>query len=145
MEIQLFNNKSENRVMGKTITLLNSVDCVIKDMNEVLYPEITLAYSEDITRVNYVYIPKFNRYYFCEVVVLTGNRYQLNCRVDVLESFKEDIKGLSVILSDTESYAANNYLPSPIWVTNVKHKTDIVSFPSGLLDEGEFILITAGG
>lgn len=145
MEIMLYNNQSENRVMGKTITLLNTVDCTLKDANEILAPEIILAYSDDISQVNYCYIPTFNRYYFVEVVALTGNRYQLLCEVDVLESFKDYIKNLSVIISNTQSYGANNYLPSEVWVTNCKHKTDIVNFPNGLLDNGEFILITAGG
>lgn len=145
MEIMLYNNKSENRVMGKTITLLNTLNCTLKDDNEILTPEIILTYSEDIKQVNYCYIPTFNRYYFVEITALTGNRYQLRCEVDVLESFKDDIKNLNAIISNTESYGANNYLPSDVWVTNCKHKTDIVNFPNGLLDTGEFILITAGG
>ena len=65
--------------------------------------------------------------------------------VDVLESFKTDIKNLSVILLNTQNVGVNNYLPSPVFRNNVKAKTDIINFPSGLNDTGEFILITAGG
>lgn len=146
MQIQLYNNQSTNNTIGKSITLLNTVNAILKQNCSIENPEITLLYnSDDIEQVNYIYIEDFKRYYFCKVETLQGNKYNLSCAVDVLESFKDAIKSLNIIISDTESYSANNYLQSDIWVNNVKAKTTIMNFPNGLLDDGEFILITAGG
>jgi hypothetical protein len=39
----------------------------------------------------------------------------------------------------------SNYLNGRQFVRLVKSKTDIITFPNGLLDSGEYILITAGG
>lgn len=65
--------------------------------------------------------------------------------VDVLMSYKEQIKNLNVIINNSEETGANNYLSGNQWITNVKNTTSIVNFPNGLNDNGEFILITAGG
>lgn len=64
--------------------------------------------------------------------------------VDVLESFKTGLENIDIIVADSTDNG-NDYLPGPQWKTNVKDKTDIVNFPNGLLESGEFILITAGG
>ena len=52
---------------------------------------------------------------------------------------------MNVILNNTQETGLSNYLASPNWVNLVKTKTDIKVFPSGLSEQGEFILITAGG
>lgn len=65
--------------------------------------------------------------------------------VDVLMSFKDTIKGTQVILSDTESTGATNYIMGEQWASTVKTATDIVSFPNTMNVSGDYILITAGG
>ena len=52
---------------------------------------------------------------------------------------------MNVILNNTQETGLSNYMSSPNWVSLVKTKTDIKVFPSGLSEQGEFILITAGG
>ena len=49
------------------------------------------------------------------------------------------------IIDHTRETEINSYMRSNIWQTMVKDKTDILNFPNGLLDSGEYILITAGG
>ena len=60
-------------------------------------------------------------------------------------SYKDEIKGLNAILNNTQETGLSNYLASPNWVNLVKTKTDIRVFQSGFSNQGEFILITAGG
>lgn len=71
--------------------------------------------------------------------------WRVYCERDVLESFKNAIKAQSVILADTADRGKNFYIPNDAYVTSVKTKTDIVQFPNGLLENGQYILITAGG
>lgn len=60
-------------------------------------------------------------------------------------SFKEPMKNFQVILDHSEVTGVTNYQSSPVWQALVKTKTDIINFPYGLSENGEFILITAGG
>ena len=147
MEIKLYKNLSENNVIGKTLTQIKSVEANLKNDVSVINPTLILHYTEDILDSNYCFIPKFNRYYFIdEIVPITGDRCIVKCRVDVLESFKEDIKSLTVILDKTQSiYKSNKYLDDGSFVVENKDFNTIYNFPNGFNEEGTFILICAGG
>lgn len=146
MKVEIYKNLSENSVIGKNKTLVYETECEIKGESSIINPVLILQYNEQLFASNYVYIPAWGRYYFIDDVrVMTGGRVEVSLSVDVLESFKAPILELNVILSDTEQTGINNYLPSESFVVNCKHKTDIVNFSNGLLDNGEYILITAGG
>lgn len=146
MNVTLYNNSSENNVIGKNLTTVKNLTCTLKDRSSIINPVLILETDSDIVNANYLYIPLWNRYYFINSIeALTGTRYVINAVVDVLQSFASGIKASSVLLMDTEVTGKNNYLSSENWVSNVKNKTDIVVFPSGLNEQGEFILITAGG
>ena len=147
MEIKLYKNLSENNVIGKTLTQIKSVEANLKNDVSVINPTFILYYTDNILQSNYCFIPKFNRYYFIdEIVPITGDRCIVKCRVDVLESFKEDIKSLTVILDKTQSiYKSNKYLDDGSFVVENKDFNAIYNFPNGFNEEGTFILICAGG
>lgn len=147
MEIKLYKNLSENNVIGKTLTQIKSVEANLKNDVSVINPTLVLNYTANILDSNYCFIPKFNRYYFIdEIVPISGDRCIVKCRVDVLESFKEDIKSLTVILDKSQSiYKSNKYLDDGSFVVENKDFNTIHNFPNGFNDEGTFILICAGG
>ena len=147
MEIKLYKNLSENNVIGKTLTQIKSVEANLKNDVSVINPTFILYYTDNILGSNYCFIPKFNRYYFIdEIVPITGDRCIVKCRVDVLESFKEDIKSLTVILDKAQSiYKSNKYLDDGSFIVENKDFNTIYNFPNGFNDEGTFILICAGG
>ena len=77
---------------------------------------------------------------------LTGHRYQITCKSDVLESFKQDILALSAIID--KANAGNNinmFLDDGSFVTENKEFNTVINFPTGFNASGEYILITAGG
>ena len=87
----------------------------------------------------------FGRYYYVnDVTVVRTGLLRVSLSVDVLESFKTLILTQNVII-DKNEIDFEKYLPDENLLTLVKTKTDIVNFPNGLLNSGEFILITAGG
>ena len=147
MEIKLYKNLSENNVIGKTLTQIKSVEANLKNDVSVINPTLILYYTTNILDSNYCFIPKFNRYYFIdEIVPITGDRCVVKCRVDVLESFKEDIKSLTVILDKAQSiYKSNKYLDDGSFIVENKDFNTIHNFPNGFNEEGTFILICAGG
>ena len=117
----------------------------LKDETSVTAP-IVLMEIENPTGYNYAYIPEFGRYYFIrDMTVVRTGLWRISMQVDVLESFRNYILGSNVILSDSESTGKEMYLSGGVWKSKVKELTDIIQFPSGLSDDGHFILITAGG
>lgn len=144
MEITLYNNVSENEKIGKSLTAIATLTGTLKDDTSIIAPEILIEYSTPVG-FNYCYIDTFNRYYYVkDVIVVRNNLLRLVLKVDVLESFKTQLLTQMVVIDkNTSDYEL--YLPDENMVTLAKTKTDIVNFPSGLLESGEFILITAGG
>ena len=148
MEITLYTNESEKNKLEKTITNSILLEGNLRDESSIINPVILISSNkEDIPYMyNYAYIPAFGRYYFITDIesVRTGI-WRVSMHVDVLMSYKEQIKNLNVIINNSEETGANNYLSGEQWITNVKNTTNIVNFPNGLNDNGEFILFTAGG
>ena len=145
MNLTLYVNNSEKNRIGKNLTNDFPLSGTLRDATNIINPVILIELNE-IGNYNYCYIANFNRYYFItDITVVRTGLFAISLMVDVLETFQTDIKNLFVILLDTQNVGRNNYLPSQVFRNNVKAKTDIINFPSGLNDSGEFILITAGG
>ena len=145
MEITLCVNTSEKSKIGKNLTSMNVFSGTLREETSIISP-VVLMELENPSSYNYAYIPEFGRYYFInDIVSVRKGLWRISMQVDVLESFKNYILDLGVILSDSENTGAENYLSSDVWKTKVKEKTDIINFPSGLSETGHFILITAGG
>lgn len=147
MNVYLMINRSENNRIGKELSLVSQTDCVWKNDSSIENPVIILATDEEtIELINYVYIAHFNRYYFItDKKILTGGRYQITCRVDVLETYKQSILSLYAIVDKTNLFNnANLNLDDGDWVMENTKFNKIYDFPYGFNDDGEFILIVAG-
>lgn len=146
MVVELYYNSSEDNKLEKLLTNKLTLQGTLRDRSDLLNPEILME-GVDFTIYNYAYIPTFGRYYFIKGYDIYRNEmYVVNMEVDVLQTYKDEIKYVPSIIMETESYGADEYLASDrIWMAKEKDKTDIYSFSNGLLDSGEYILITAGG
>lgn len=143
MTITLYNNTSEKNKINKVLEHIADLTGSLKDSTSISHPQIILEYNN--VNFNYCYIDEFSRYYFVtDIIVLANNLIRVILSVDVLESFKNEILNQNVII-EKNTFDIDKYLPDENWKVNVKTKTDIINFPNGLLDSGEFILITAGG
>ena len=145
MEVILYKNLSENNVIGKSLAQIRSVECNFKNDVSIINPTLILSYTDSILNSNYCFIPKFNRYYFIdEIIPITGDRSIIKCRVDVLESFKDDIKSLTAIINKQETIA-DKFIDDGSWIVENKDFLQSYNFSNGFNNSGEFILITAGG
>lgn len=147
MQVELCQNLSENNIINKNISVIDTASCTIKGPISVENPVLILDYDSDLQDINYIIISEFERsYYITDIVNLTGHRYQITCKTDVLESFKDAILGLSVIVNKQQGYASSNmYLDDGSFVVENKEFNQVINFPDGFNDAGEYILITAGG
>ena len=146
MEIQFFVNKSEPNKLNKDLLPAGTFEGTLREECPIEKPTILIESDSTLTSYNYFYIPDFNRFYFrTSITSVRNGLWRVTGRTDVLMSFKEAILTFDAILKDSENLGANNYLAGNQWVDLVKTKTDIITFPNGLSNNGEFILITAGG
>lgn len=89
----------------------------LKDPTSVISPVITVRYAVDnyFYRYNYAYIPDFRRYYFIDDVISDGHLWTLSMHVDVMGSYKDQIKNAALyILRSSSRYnglIADNYYP----------------------------------
>ena len=146
MDIKLYNTNDEQNVIGKHKTLIDTASCTIKGNISYENPVLLLAYDGDVAdSINYMEIPELNRFYFItDILNLTGGRYEIHAKVDVLESFESAIRGLSVI-ADKMISGANLFIDDGSYVCENKEFNTVLNFPDGFNDDGEYILITAGG
>lgn len=146
MDVKLYNTNDEQNVIGKQKTLIDTASCVIKGNISYENPVVLLAYDGDVAdSINYMEIPELNRFYFItDMINLTGGRYEIHAKVDVLESFESAIRGLSVI-TDKMISGANLFIDDGSYVCENKEFNTVLNFPDGFNDDGEYILITAGG
>lgn len=147
MLVTLCNTPSERNIIGKTIQVIQSVSAVIKGELSVENPVLILEFSGNADTINYMQIPELHRTYFInEVIHLTGQRYEIHGKSDVLESFKNSILGMSCVIDKQENPSlANMYFNDGSFISQEKEFIYTKNFPDGFNENGEFILITAGG
>ena len=145
MDIYLYTTGSERHAIRKELDNEILMIGSLRDSSKIVKPTILVEIGNP-AQYNYMYIPAFGRYYFItEIESVRTNLWNITGTVDVLMSFQEEILNLNVIVSDDTSPDDETYYMGEQWKTLVKTKTDVISFPSGLLETGEYILITSGG
>lgn len=127
MDITLYLNRSQRNVVNKVLSHEKTLsDVFLLEECEVLKPTLIFAKTDDtiFDTYNYVFIPKFNRYYYATIELLDAERYRLTCDVDVLMSFKDDIYGASVEYS--RSTQNNNKLVPDTQILNSVKKIQTI-------------------
>lgn len=148
MQVQLMQCASENNVIRKKLSTIQTVNCLFKEESSIINPVIILDYNlQSMSNVNYMYIPTFDRYYYMQDIrALTGGRYMVTGKLDVLQSFASDILSLLVVVDKQKSDSKSDlYIDDGSFVTENRLVNNIYNFPNGFNDNGEFILITVGG
>ena len=160
MNINLYKVYADPRALDKTTggTLLNSQPIVVKPTEKVnkLSPIFEIAYNSAYFNANYLYCDTFDRYYYIiNPAVVTGNRMELTCSVDVRQSFRGRILKTPLTVLRSQSIGAPTKYQDqklPIYPTK-KNVTSIEmpensnafrTFSLNLLDYG-YLLTVVGG
>lgn len=145
MTITLYNNSSEPNKISKHLTPINTaLSGSLRNESEMVNPVVLIEGNiSSLQNANYARIESFGRYYYItEMKSVRNNIVELHLHTDVLMSF--NISAVSGVVVEAENIGSD-YLQSRQFVRLVKSKTDILNFSNGLLESGEYILITAGG
>lgn len=145
MQIKLYKIYDDRKKVDKdlTTTLIKTITGTLKQDCDILKPEIEVAYNDDILPCNYMYIPKFGRYYFLEPPILSTQRMFLSGSIDPLTSWASDIKKLNCVLSRQEKLF-NLYLNDGNYHLLQKKQISTITFPQSFTTDGSYIL-TVGG
>lgn len=144
MEIKLYISSDETNKIDKTITNEIVLTGTIKDETSVINP-IILIEADNLTQYNYCYIPLFKRYYFIkDITVVRNNLFRLFLDIDVLMSYKDEILNLDCIVNKQENNSTP-YINDNSRIYENRNFTSIINYRNGFDDDGNFILITAGG
>lgn len=105
VQVDLFRNADDKRVIDKTLTPLYSVNANIIIPSSVMTPQLRIAWSTALPTANYMYIAAFGRYYYItDITADTGGAAIITGRVDVLMSYDAAIKSLpAVVVRSTSS------------------------------------------
>lgn len=142
--VVMMSNASDNNVVDKTVTTINTVSCALKDPTEMVDPVLKLAGDSIVSGANYCWIEALGRFYFIrEKTQVTAGVVELQLHVDVLMSFKDSIRR-SRALVEVVGNAVNPYIESEIWTPDVRRTTHVKNFSSGFNNTPEYVLLTAG-
>lgn len=160
-QIQLGTNNSAVNVVDKEFTDLFSAQGTLRGPSSIIDPVVTILLSnrdEYISACNYAYIPAFHRYYYItNIIAVEGvidttpeatpqphQLWEFHMHVDVLMSFKDQIRAQSAVVARQES-TYNLMLDDGFFMTyaNPKLQTRLFSVPDPF-ETQEFVLVVAG-
>ena len=146
MEIKLYKTSSPRKKLVKDLTDEITLVGTLRAQSSVMSPTFTVQ-DTAVVGYNYCYIPDFGRWYYINGIdALRSNLYELSLGIDVLMTYAAEIRNNYAIVDKVESLgAAYNYINDGSWVNTNRMNQSIINFPTGFNDNGEFILITAGG
>lgn len=149
LNIKLYNNASEPNRLDKTITLVQDfTDCHLKENCDVRNPVFLIGKKDGMTvrkNVNYLYCSTFDRYYFIENIVYgIGGLFEIQCKCDVLMSFKDDIMRLECVFARQENLF-NTYLNDSEFLCYNTPLIQQKAFPYGFSEGFSGVLTVVGG
>lgn len=145
MNIGLYKNLSDKNHVDKNIEQLGiDIPGTLRSDCSIINPVIQLEAITgiDIKHANYAYIPEFGRYYYINNITLKNQLYELSMHVDVLMTYKYEIRANSAVISRQEN-KYNLYLQDGVFKTESFPHMQIIQFEEGFTDYS-FILSVAG-
>lgn len=139
--ISLYKNHSDSNVINKVLTNEKTVAGISRTAINILQPVINIS-GIDLNEFNYCYIQELKRFYFITGFILNAdNTANLTLRVDVLKSYKADIKASSGLITKQTVY--NPYYGN--YSVEVQMQEKRYNFDNQFTNESEFILVALRG
>ena len=154
MDIILYKNSAPPNKVDKTSNLskknkIENVRFLEDGALDILNPTVLIGGVTEISdynTYNYMYIPKFNRYYFIESISTEGGLIRVNGKVDVLYSHKSDILSSSQYILRQQTNNNSPYLDDNMLPLRSDHNYIATPFGDYVDDRtcGRVILATTG-
>lgn len=145
MTIKLYHNDSDKRTVSKTLTNEGSLTgAVIIDDTTILEPRLKVRDNGIImVQYNYCYIADFKRYYYITNITVSNGYILIDCKVDVLMSYANEIKACTGVLARQENIWSG-YLDDPENYTNQYNNVSLKAFTNPFSKTLSYILLVNG-
>ena len=129
-QITFYNNNSEPEKIDKSLSSPITLHGNLKESTSIINPTIIIN-ANDCPNSNYMYISNFKRYYFInDITSVRNGLWEIKCHVDVLMSFKDDIRKCNALI-ERQEYEFNPYLPDNLVPLSNNNKQFIYKFSHG--------------
>lgn len=144
MNLNLFQNNSDKNVVWKQITTKANLTGTLREDCSIIDPIIKVEgiSASDLPYINYCEVVEWGRYYYINDIVCVGQLYELRCHVDVLMTYKDQIKNIPAIIERQESNF-NLYLQDGLLKEYANSHQQIIQFPNGFT-QYEYIFSICG-
>lgn len=146
ISIDLCTNNSDKKRLDKSLKVIKTVNGDLRDDMSIINPIILIECSDaEISQVNYLKIPSFNRNYFVnDITSIRKNLWEIKCHVDVLSSFSESLKKCTAIIKRQEN-SWNLFLNDDSFRCYQDPHVITRQFPSGFNSANpSYVLLVAG-
>lgn len=136
----LYINESADNVIGKVLKRVGDVTVRLPATIDVIKPVIKLnGFFEEF---NYCEIPELERFYFVKSKQVRGKIVELFLEVDVLETYKHVLKGLSC---EVEVGINRGDYGRVVGEPSLESESVFINGVDELFDDETIILVTIGG
>ena len=148
MTIKTYRFLGDSRKIDKTLTEVKTYSnaVIVGDMS-IQTPTISLQLDSftDVINFNYIYIPELRRYYYVvDSTIREDGFVQLQCKVDVLKSFKADILASTQYI-DRQQNKCTYQLPDGMYNIKSNRNLTIKNFGNVIIEpNANFLLQTSG-
>ena len=145
--IKLYQTPSDKRTVNKTLSSVMDSTAEIWGDCDLLSPSLLLNVPPGVN-FNYLQVldaPFNGRYYYVDTITLMQNGIRrVTCSIDVLMSYKSDIKKETAVI-ERQEFESNAYMPDS--EAKLLAYEDVVTkkFSSGFAPQNSIILVVAGG
>lgn len=145
MTIKLYHNDSDKRTVNKTLSNEGSLaGATIIDDTTILNPRLKVRDNGIImVQYNYCYIADFKRYYYITNVTVSNGYIIIDCKVDVLMSYANEIKACTGVIARQEN-VWSGYLDDSENFTNQYNNVSLKAFTSPFSKTLSYILLVNG-
>lgn len=141
-------NVSQPNKVDKDVTDVATATGVMKEGASIIDPvfliDTTLS-ADMISRVNYLKCETLSRfYYITDIIITTDHLYEIHCHVDVLMSYKTEIREQSAIVA--RQYKKKSMLLDDGWFMAYQNPLVQTKYLSNIqpFEHQEFVLVLAG-
>lgn len=133
MTVNLYTTNSNPKSLTKDLNMIGQARVISPTSQvSVLSPVLVIAHSDTLLPCNYVYVPKFGRYYFCTVSTDIAGRIILTCKVDYLMSWADYIKDCPANIIRAEQAGVNYVVDRQLPIDTNRYFTQGIKFDKTL-------------
>lgn len=143
MIIKLYSTSSEKNRLSKVLTGEVNVTGYLSEDTDVLNPAITVGYNTSLLSKNYCYIADFGRYYFITGFTVTNEELILFLHVDVLMTYKNDIKNSKArIVRSASNY--DEFIVDDMIINESRTRTYQRKIGAGFSKANKYLMLIGG-